>query len=103
MFICLDKFKLCLFSVPTSYRSNLCMSKTAFFRSADKCHTLAGHNIPYAPNPKKKLRMSMCPKIGENRMSQTLLTVSNVFWYTYCEIAQVQYYHFFLCTRIAAL
>ena len=27
--ICLEKFKLCVCSVPTSYRSNLCMYKTA--------------------------------------------------------------------------
>ena len=88
MGICLEKFKLCLFSVPF-----FC----GFFMSGDECHTDAGHNISYiyAPNPNLFCCGCRCVrKVVEIAcLRLKLLTVSNVFWY--CEIAQVQYYSLF--------
>ena len=71
--ICLETFKRCLFSVPTSYRSNLCMPKTAVFSYKVQINVISMQATTYHMHPiqKKLLLMSMCPKIAENRMSHT--------------------------------
>ena len=58
----------------------------SFFLSVDKCHSHAYHVILYATRTIFLLRMSMCPKYCENRVSHTWHVNSQssflALWYT---------------------